>query len=165
MKRKPQARGREIHGDRAAAIPGPGPIRVEDDGRWTCEGREIVHPEVLALFRRSLEPSPEGGWRLRVGAELRPVEVADTPLFVKAMRADGPGTYLLALDDGSSERLDPATLRRDARGFLAAVKGGAIPARFARTAYLDLAHLLEEAPEGGLLLRCAGGDVRVEDGS
>jgi hypothetical protein len=145
-----------------AALPGPGVIRVEADGRWTFEGREIVHPEVLALFRRSLEAAPDGGWRLRVGAEMRRIEVEDTPLFVSAMRAEGSGAYSLTLDDGTRERLDPATLRRDERGFLARVKGGAFPARFTRTGYLDLAHLLEEGPEGRLVLRCAGGDVELE---
>jgi len=141
--------------------PGSGPIRIGADGRWSFEGREIVHPEVLALFRRSLEPDPEGGWRIRSGTELRPVTVEDTPFFVVGIRAEGSGSHLLTLDDGTAERLDPATLRRDGRGFLARVKGGAFPARFSRTGYLDLAHLLEEGEDGMLRLRCAMGDVEL----
>ncbi len=136
----------------------PRTVRIEADGTWTYGGETIVHREVLKLFKRSLRPARGSGWELRLSEQIWPVEVRDTPFFVTAVRPRGEGEYEIRLDDGSAEVLDPGTLASDSRGFKTSVKGGAFPARFLRTAYIDIAHCLEVGSGGRLLLPVRGGD-------
>ncbi len=115
----------------------PGPhagktIRIDGEGRWTFDGHRIDHASVLDLLKASLRPDGRGGWEIRSDFETRPVEVEDTPLFVTGVLETEKGRYTLVLDDGSAEPLDPSTLRRDPRGFLARVHEGRFPARFNR---------------------------------
>jgi hypothetical protein len=145
------------------SFPRGDPIRIDAEGKWFSGEAEIIHHAVLDLLRRSLRPAAAGTWELHAGGQTRSVDVEDTPFFVRAVRREGDGRYILTLDDGTEERLEMETLRRDERGFRARVKGGRFPARFSRTGYIDLAHLLQEQPDGSLVLPVAGRpDVGIE---
>ena len=68
-----------------------------------------------------------------------------------------PG-FVVQLNDGTSERLDPDTLRVGAGNILyCRVKGSTERARFLRPVYYQLAQFIEEAGGGQFRLRC--GDV------
>lgn len=142
----------------------PPSLRIRDDGVWTFDGEPVVHESVLALFKRSLRPAEAGGFELAVHGQIWPVDVEDTPVFVRHVRESGPGAYLLLLDDGSEEPLDPKTLRTDARGMRVRVRTGRFPARLTRNAYLDLAAFLVDGPGGAPVLPVRDGpDVVLEE--
>jgi hypothetical protein len=148
-----------VDGDQRAGGPFEGKtIRIDGEGLWFFDDRRIDHPSVLALLRASLRPDGRGGWEVHSAIETRPVEVEDTPLFVTGILETEKGRYSLILDDGSVEPLAPATLRKDPRGFLARVREGLFPARFSRTGFIALGHLLEEEPDGRLRLPVADGE-------
>jgi hypothetical protein len=123
-------------------------LSIDDEGRFLHRGEVITHARTREVLWRSLERTPDGRWLVRVGRESGYVSVVETPWIVRAI-ADGPGAEpILALSDGTSEPLDPASLRLGGDGILrCAVKGGA-PARFARAAQLSLGLRLEEDPPG-----------------
>lgn len=135
----------------------PAPVSIDASGRWTYGGEEIVHESVLALFRRCLRPSSSGGWELRLKTQVWPVQVEDTPFFVTAVRAQGPGRYSVELDDGTREPLEGGAMSTDARGVKLRVKGGRFPARFLRTATIALAHMVELDAAGRFVLPLEGG--------
>ncbi|MHC4599613.1 MAG: hypothetical protein ACYS47_11460 [Planctomycetota bacterium] len=143
--------------------PGAGTtIRIDGEGRWFFDDRRIDHAAVLDLLRCSLRSDGRGGWEVHSAFETRPVLVEDTPLFVVSILETEKGRYALVLDDSTDEPLDPATLRKDEKGFLALVREGRFPARFNRAAYIALGHLLEERADGRWVLPVTGaGDVDV----
>ena len=133
-------------------------IRIDSDGCWFFDDHPIDHAAVLDLLRKSLQPDGRGGWEIHSDFETRPVEVEDTPLFVSGILPEERGGYVLLLDDGSTERLDPASLERDDKGILTRVREGVFPARFNRTGFIALGHLLEERADGRLFLPVPGGE-------
>ncbi len=125
-----------------------GLIKLDREGRWFHDGVEITHGRTLDLFNRSIERDPEGGYRLSVGLEYAPIDVEDTPYFVRRVDLTEEGAAL-RLSDGTDEALDPATLRVGGANVLyCAVKGGEFPAKFLRPAYYQLMERLEETGDG-----------------
>jgi hypothetical protein len=95
----------------------------------------------------------DGRYVLNNGYDWSYFEVEDAPFFVRGVRIDA-GWPMLALSDGSEERLDPHELSVGARDALyTRVKGGAYPARFMPGAQLALMPLLVEGADGGPELR------------
>ncbi len=134
-------------------------IYVDARGGWWYEGNRIIHPEVLKLFKSSLQIDPEnGGLKIHYKGREAPVKVAKTPFFVqdvaveKAAGGTAPTAIELLLDDDTRESLDPATLALDEDGVLnVRVKGGRFAALCLPTAHFRLAELLTETPEGFVL--------------
>ncbi len=86
-------------------IPGEGPapvrlwnpsvrrdigLRIDSEGRWLHEGREIARPKTVKLFAALLRKDPDGHF-LVTPVEMSPVEVADAPFVVRDMRVEGEG--------------------------------------------------------------------------
>jgi len=133
------------------ALDRRGKIFLDQEGRWFHEGVEITHRRTLELFSRSVCPDPAGGYRLQIGREHARIEVEDTPLMVREVSFVGAEAEL-KLNDGSSEILDPGTLRIGAQNVLyCQVKGKKFPARFLRPAYYQLAIRIEQDEEGFFL--------------
>jgi hypothetical protein len=138
-------------------------IYIDARGDWWYEGNRIIHPEVLKLFKSSLQADPENG-QLKISYKGReaPVKVEKTPFFVQDIAVDrSPEGELerieLLLDDESREELDPATLTLDADGILQVrVKDGAFAALCLPTAHFRLAELFSEDGAGGFTLELAG---------
>jgi hypothetical protein len=134
-------------------VAGPPPLRpfglvLHHDGSWTHEGHPILHAGLRAHFDRSVRFLPDEGRYVVVLRHFRgQVEVEEAAFFVREAEA---ASGRIVLSDGSTERLDVASLRPSPRdgAWLASVKGslapGGLPARFTHAAQ---AMLLEAAEE------------------
>jgi uncharacterized protein len=119
-------------------------ITLDGEGRWWHEGDPIDNPRIVELFNRSIERTAGGTYVLHIAPFTYPIEVKDTPYFVRRVELVDDGARLM-LSDGSEEPLDVPSLRASVgRGFCCAVKGGAFSARFGRPAYYTLAEHVEE---------------------
>ncbi len=120
-------------------------ISIDDEGRFLVHGEPVTHERTLEVLWRGLEPSDDGGWRVRVGRETAPVDVAETPVVVLGIAEEGAAIVLL-LPGGQREPLLPATLRVGPDGVLRATLASGHPARFSRAAQLALGAMLSEDP-------------------
>lgn len=119
-------------------------ITLDAEGRWWHEGDAIDNPRIVDLFNRSIERTTGGTYVLHIAPFTYPIEVKDTPYFVRHIEL-ADGGVRLQLSDGSEELLDLKSLRSvTGRGFYCAVKNGAFSARFSRPAYYALAEHIEE---------------------
>lgn len=127
-------------------------LRVDADGDWYDGGVQVTHAGILANLRGSLRKDAQGYFiqtRVRV-----PVRVDDAPFVITRIERRGDALYG-ALNDGSQETIDPATLRLGASDVpYATVKGGTFDARLSRAAAFQLWALLEhDDPARGARLR------------
>jgi hypothetical protein len=126
------------------------------DGRFSHEGVPIRHPRLRAAFERSVRYLPEAGiFVVQLGRFAGWLEVEEAGFFVRAVDLDA-GT--LVLSDGSTEPLDPATLRPsvpDPDALLCRVKPALVPgglaARFELAAQAELLLAVEPSPAGPVL--------------
>ncbi len=123
-----------------------GAISFRRDGRWYSDDEPINNPRIARLFSQCLRQTDDGRWQIAMADERAFVQIEDTPWVVtRASSDDTRGGFLLRLNDGSEEPLDPGSLRVGAGNVLyARVKGGRHRARFLRPAYYQLAHAIEE---------------------
>ncbi|MCA9772094.1 MAG: DUF1285 domain-containing protein [Myxococcales bacterium] len=139
-------------------------IFLDKEGNWYHEGVRITHARTLALFSRSIERDPKSGrYFLEVGNTAGWIDVEDTPYFVHEVTAAGepPERYVIRLSDMSEEALDPASLRVGVNNVLyCTVKDGAMPARFLRKAYYQLAAFVEQKGER-FVLPAEGRDYEI----
>lgn len=131
-------------------------LRLDARGRFWHDG-ELVEPKALemALHRWISKHPDDGRYILTNGYDWTYFEVETTPYFVRSIV--GASAPEAVLSDGTTERLDAATLRHDADGGLVArVKGGAFDARFTPSAQLELGPWLAEDDPPRLVV---GGDA------
>jgi len=130
-------------------------LRVDRDGDWYDEDIQVTHPGVLANLRTSLRKDADGYFiqtRVRI-----PVKVDDAPFVVTRIERRGEMLHAV-LNDGSDERVDPATVRLGRADVpYCGVKGGAFEARFSRAATFQLLALAEyDEASGRGALRLGG---------
>jgi len=70
---------------------GQSAMRIDAQGRWFHEGREIRRPALVSLFARLLRREPDGRHVLVTPVEMLDIEVEDAPLFAVDMASDGEG--------------------------------------------------------------------------
>ena len=134
-----------------------GKISFRRDGNWYSDDERIENPRIALLFSRSVRRNPDGSYYLQVAEERAPIIVEDTPYVVKALEGDAQGGFILMLNDDEREPLDAATLEVGADNVLyCRVKGGAMRARFLRTAYYHLSPGFEADEAGGFSIRIRG---------
>lgn len=137
--------GRE--GAPAASQWKPPALRIDLDGDWHDDDVEVTHPGVLANLRAGLRRDAEGYFiqtRVRI-----PVAVADAPFVVTRFERGGEG-FVVHLNDGTRETVDPATLRVGPGDVpYCAVKDGRFEARFNRAAAYQLWALAEHDEHAG----------------
>ncbi len=131
-------------------------FRIDADGDWYDEGVQITHPGILANLRGNLRRDADGYFiqtRVRI-----PVRVDDAPFMVVRVERRGDALHAY-LNDGTDQRLDPATVRLAAGDVpYAGVKDGAFEARFNRAAAFQLLQLAEyDEASGAGTLRLSGG--------
>ena len=66
-------------------------IRINADGRWFHEGREIRRPELVGLFARLLRREADGRHVLVTPVEMLDIDVADAPLIAVVVGSAGTG--------------------------------------------------------------------------
>jgi len=143
-------------------------IRIDRDGVWYFEGREIIRQDILSLFYASLHFDEEG-YYLEISGERQYLEVEDTVFLVQGAELIGEGeeAFVIRLNDGTEEQLDLSTFRIAAGNTpYCLVKGGRFPARFLRLPFYQVAqHALhdEETDEYFLLLN--GRRITLQKGS
>jgi hypothetical protein len=145
-------------------VPGPPPLQpfglaLHHDGSWTHEGQPILHARLRAAFDRAVRWLPdERKYVVQLGRFRGEIEVEEAAFFVRSADA-GSGTIFLS--DGTSEPLDPASLRasRIDGAWLCTVKRAlepaGLPARFRHAAQAELLQAVEEG-EAGPMLRLTG---------
>jgi hypothetical protein len=130
-------------------------LRIDRDGDWYDEGVQVTHPGILANLRSNLKKDADGYFiqtRVRI-----PVKVDDAPWAVARIERRGEALHAV-LNDGSEERIDPASIRLG-RGDApyCSVKNGAFEARFSRAATFQLLALADyDEASGRGALRLGG---------
>jgi len=143
-------------------------IRIDKDGVWYFEEREIIRQDILSLFYESLHLD-EDGYYLEISGERQYLEVEDTVFLVQGAELvrQGEEAFVIRLNDGTEEQLDLHTFRiAEGNCPYCLVKGGRFPARFLRLPLYQVAqHALhdEETDEYFLLLN--GRRIPLQRGS
>lgn len=134
---------------------GPFGLVLHHDGRWTHEGLPILNTRLRAAFDRGVQFLPDEGdtgkYVVRLGHFRGEIEVEEAGFFVRSFDVEAG---LLALSDGTTEALDPASLRVSPRdgALVCTVKRNLIPigvpARFLHSAQALFLDAVEDAPDG-----------------
>lgn len=130
-------------------------LSIDLEGRFRHRGDTITHARTLEVLWRSLRRCRDGRYQVRIGRESAYVRIDDAPYGVRGATVE-PGGPLLHLTDGSTEPLDPSTLRLGRDGVLRCTVKGGHRARFCRAAQASLGQLLEEPEPGRYRLPLAG---------
>lgn len=146
------------------AAGGPPPLSpfglvLHRDGRFTHEGHPLTNRRLREAFERAVRYLPdERKYVVQLGSFRGEVVVEEAGFFVRGVDvADGT----VALSDGSTERLDVASITPSTYddGWLCRVKrdleASGLPARFTHAAWAELLLAAEESPDGPAL-RLAG---------
>jgi len=138
-------------------------IRFGRDGEWYSDGERITNRRIADLFSRCVRRASDGGYLLQMGDERAPLEVDDTPYVIRQIEGDGESGLRLVLNDGSSEALDPRTLRSGADNALyCRVKQGEFEARLLRPAHYALARFIEVDADGRFRLWLGGSSHPID---
>ncbi len=134
-------------------------IRRDAAGRWYNGEDRIDHPNLVRAFDAWIDVAEDGRYCLKNDINWAYVAIEGAPLFVRKVEVRDGGVALV-LSDGSTEALDPGTLRQDPAGVLHCdARGGKLVARFDREAMQGLEGVLEE-DDRGVFLRIGSQAVR-----
>ena len=128
---------------------------IDKEGTWLYNGLPIVNKAIYLFFNQNLEYNQAGdGYQLRVGAEVSPVAVEDTPFVVVdvvlvSVPQQGEAFFKIFLNDETEEELNLESLSVGKDNVLyCAVKSGKFNARFLRPSYYRLTeHMLQEGED------------------
>ncbi len=130
-------------------------LRIDKEGRWFHEDREIVHPAIYQFFNRCLRREEGGRYVICTEDQMCAVEVEDAPFVVvrvvhEQSSCGQQGDFIIQLNDGTRERLATDSLWVGPHNVLyCKVKSGTFHARFLRPAYYQLAEFVEYEEESG----------------
>jgi hypothetical protein len=124
-------------------------LSIDHDGKLWHQGAEVTHPRLRQAILRWLDVRDDGRDIVRLDdVRYAYIDVADDHLRVNAARWDGD-RLMLALDDGTEEELDYASLRAAADdGLRCRVRGGKLRARFTTAAQQVALERVEDAGGG-----------------
>ncbi|HOO45220.1 MAG TPA: DUF1285 domain-containing protein [Deltaproteobacteria bacterium] len=128
------------------------PIRIDKEGRWYYEEKEIINENVLLAFCNALEKDPEGNYRIVIESELCYVDVEDTPFVVSSIRGEKETGLYVLLNTSAVHELDPSTLSIGKDNVLYCTLPDGMKVRFTRAAYYLLALMMEEDDQGNITL-------------
>lgn len=132
------------------------------DGRWYSDGEVISNQRIADLFSRHVVRRPDGSYGIEIGWDKAAIEVEDTPYVVTRVDVDDAEGFVVELNDGSREMLEPTSLTMSRDNVLYCdVKGRTERARFLRAAYYQVAPYLHEAG-GRFLLRAGGREYPID---
>jgi hypothetical protein len=122
-------------------------IRLTKNGVWLADGHEISHQPTLRLFARSLKRD-EKSYFLHIGREMKRIVVEDTAYFVERIEGSPVQGYVLHINDGTSEKLNPGTLCYQSGRLTCLVHSGEDEAKFLSIPYMELLRLADEDEKG-----------------
>ncbi len=128
-------------------------IRIDKDGHWYYEDREIINPQILSAFCDALEKDEDGRYRIVIEPEVCYVEVEDTPFVVASIRGDTRNGLSVLLNTAAVHKLDPATLSIGENNVMYCTLQDGMRVRFTRAAYYTLALMMEEDDDGNIVLK------------
>ncbi len=141
-------------------------ISVDKEGRMWHLGAEMIHKGINRLLSDHVELDEKGRYIINFRGQRCFVEVEDTFFVIARLDyfppdRESPEKYVITLNDGTQEELDPSTLTIGPENVIyARVKSGRFPARFLRPAYYQLTgHVVEK--EGGFVLPYRGKDYAL----
>jgi len=134
--------------------------RIDRQGRWSCEGRAVVDPELFRLLSRSLGRDEKGRFWVRCQGEVHPVEVEDAPLVAVGLEAQsGPRGKLkkvrLVLADGRRCGLSRNLTVSVDNVLYVELKRPRLKVKLARQPFYELTRYLEE-DEAGYYIEVGG---------
>jgi len=128
-------------------------LRINREGEWFDDDVQVTHAGIVANLQSNLQRDADG-YFIQTRARI-PVIVDDVPWVITRLERRGDALHAW-LNDGSEERIDPATLRVSADNVpYCAVKDGRFEARCSRAAAFQLL-AMAEAEAGGDVLRLGG---------
>lgn len=134
-------------------------IRRDAGGRWWNGEDQVDHPQLVRSFDSWIDRAADGRFCLKNDVNWAYIALEGPPYFVRSLMFSGQVVTLL-LSGGTSERLDPATLRQTADGALwCDVRSGRVPACFDNHAAHQLAEVIAEDADG-VYLTLEGGRAR-----
>jgi uncharacterized protein len=143
-------------------------IRIDRDGVWYFEGREIIRKDILSLFYASLHLD-DNGYYLEINGQREYLEVEDTIFLVQGAELvrEGEEVFVIRLNDGTEEQLDLTTFRiAEGNCPYCLVKGGRFPARFLRLPFYQVAqHALHDEETDEYFLLFNGRRIPLQKGS
>lgn len=127
-------------------------IRIDAEGTWFYRGTEMTRRDIVQLFYKNLVTDGTGQYFVRLGSQIYPVEVEDTPFVVQDIVASQEEkAFLLKISDGSEERFEPETFRiGDNNVPYCTIRNGHCEARLSKAAYYRLADRLHHDSGRGL---------------
>jgi uncharacterized protein len=128
-------------------------IRIDKEGKWYYEDCEIINPLVLRAFCDALETDEHGRHRIVISDELCYIEVEDTPFVISAIRGDPAIGLYVRLNTLETFPLDPTRLCIGKDNILYATLPNGMKVRFTRSAYYNLALMMEEDQGGTIILK------------
>ena len=128
-------------------------IRIDKEGTWFYDGCEIINPLVLRAFCNALETDEHGRHRIVIGDELCYIDVEDTPFVISAIRGDPTIGLYVRLNTLETFPLDPPQLCIGKDNILYFTLPSGMKVRFTRSAYYNLALMMEEDENGIIVLK------------
>jgi uncharacterized protein len=143
-------------------------IKVDKDGTWYFEGKEIIRRDILSLFYASLHLD-EDGYYIEISGERQYLEVEDTVFLVQGAELvkHNEEAFWIKLNDGTEEQLDLNTFRiAEGNCPYCLVKNGRFPARFLRLPFYQVAqHALHDEERDEYFLLLNGRRIPLQRGS
>ena len=143
-------------------------VKIDRDGVWYAEGREIIREDILSLFYASLHRDDDG-YYLEINGQREYLEVEDTVFLVQGAELvrEGEEAFVIRLNDGTEEQLDLNTFRiAEGNCPYCLVKGGMFPARFLRLPFYQVAqHALHDEERDEYFLLLNGRRIPLQKGS
>jgi hypothetical protein len=134
----------------------PCEIYVDEEGDWYHRQNKILRKDILHLFYENLHLDQNGVFFIDWKGNQCTLDVADTPFVISRVdrktlgNSDQEGIFLSLKHFADQEFLDPSTLQVGEDNILyCRIRGGALPARFSRPAYYQMAEWIEEDLQTG----------------
>jgi uncharacterized protein len=138
-------------------------IRIDREGRWFYNGRQIIHPGVLKVFNDGLFLGDDNNHYLKVEDDIARIEVEDTPFIARRIRpiehGGGLTGFLIGLSDETEEPLDLVTLEINRKNIPYCRTRRGMAARFTSQAYYMLAEYIQYDEKRDVYFIRSGGAI------
>jgi uncharacterized protein len=138
---------------------------IDKEGNWFQNGAEIIHREIYLQFNQMLEKDAGGEYFVKLGREICKVEVEDAPFVVKGLQTK-PGELWIELNDGTTEKFDPALFWMNEDNVpYTSVKESKFHARFLRPAYYQMASYIVSDNDADFFIKIGAKSYPIERGT